>query len=280
VTRTIESTDDRIQLYSRPPRWLTVIFALLSLTIVFTFCRSHELTCQRTEPHAATVRVKAQVFGITLSEWTIADVTAAQVQTSANNPRHQSISQGHVSVEHNDTSRLIFVTAHGTVPLTRSYLAGLARHEQAADKLNQFIKDPAAASTRIRVPASLLIWGAAAFLGFLSVGTGTGGWCRCLIDRPNNLVRITWPTLAGYRTKEYRLSDVDCFQIVAHESTRVLGFPGNAFERSLGMRLLNGDEISLTRQEGSGRAETAAVLIAKMEELRSNAVPLPAREFE
>jgi len=292
VTKIVEISADRICLYSRPPWWLVALFGAIFFALLFGLCPSYRLVCRRTEALTVDLRVKRQLLGFTLSERPITGVTGAEVQNSSDTPsgrNHGSPSSRGLTVEHNDTARIVFATQSGPIPLTTSYLAGREGFQNAAEELNQFLAGNRPVSRDIAVPTSKWIWISTLFFGLLAVSLIPGGWCRCVVDRTENVVRITWPTLLGLRQEEFALTDVESFGLVTRSTSVarresehqpqgiqefVFAFKNfrrlqrSSFENSIGIRLHTGEEISITQQSRQSFNSRTEEVIQQLERLR------------
>jgi len=232
--------------------------------------------------------VKRQLFGFTLSARTITRVTAAEVQHSPDSPGGRNLGSPR-SLGIDDTSRIVFATQSGPIPLTKSYITGRDGFQNAAEQLNQFLKANSPVTRRIEVPTSRWILIPTLIIGLLTIGLIPGGWCRCVVDRTENVVRITWPTLLGLGREELALTDVESFGLVNRsesvrgresedrpQGVRELVFAINNFKRlqrrsfdnSIGIRLHNGEEISITRQSRQSFNSRTDDLIKQLERLR------------
>lgn len=267
-------------------------FGLLFLTVLFGLCPSYELNCRQAEAHTVDLRVRRQLFGHTLSERTITGVTGATLENgsdSSGNNHHRSTGSRGATFEFNTTARIVFITQTGPVPLFSAYAAGRDGFQIAADELNHILAGDRAEGRVVKVPPSNWFWGLAAVLGLMTVTIIPGGSCRCLIDRSENVVRISRPTLLGSRHAEFALTDVESFRVVhriASVTTResedrpqriedfVYAFKNfrrlqeASFEKSIGIQLHNGDEFSITRQRGARAKPSAEDLIGLLEKFR------------
>jgi len=292
VTKIVELSATRIRLSSRPSWWLVIFFGILFFAVLFGLCPSYELTCRQTEVHTVDLRVRRQLLGHTLSERTITGVTGATVENgsdSSSNRNHRSTGSRGSTFESNTTARIVFITQSGPVPLVSAYASGRDGFQIAADELNQLVASNRAEGRVVKVPTSPWFWGLAAVLGLITVTIIPGGSCRCLIDRSENVVRITWPTLLGSRHAEFALTDVESFRVVhriARATTResedqpqrmedfVYAFKNfsrlqqASFEKSIGIRLHQGEEFSITRQNGAKAKPSTEELIGLLEKFR------------
>lgn len=292
VTRINELSADRIRLTSRPPWWLVALFGSIFSAVLFGLCPSYELTCRQTEAHTVDLRVRRQLFGHTLSERTITGVTGATVENgsdSSGNRHHRPTGSRGSTFESNPTARIVFITRSGRVPLVSSYAAGRDGFQLAADELNQILASPRAEGRVVKVPSSHWFWGLAAVLGLITITILPGGTCRCLIDRSENVVRISWPTFLGSRHAEFALTDVESFRVVhriasvtsrqSEDQPQRLGdfvyaiknfrrLQQASFEKSIGVRLHNGSEFSITRQSGAKAKPSTEELIHLLEKFR------------
>ncbi len=288
----MEISADRICLYSRPPWWLVALLGAIFFALLLGLCPSYELACRRTEAHTVDLRVKRQLLGFTLSERSITGVTGAEVQLSSDTPSgrtHGSPNSRGLTVEHNDTARIVFATRSGPIPLTTSYLAGREGFQNAAEELNQFLAGNRPFSRDIEVPTSKWILIPTLIIGLIAFSLIPGGWCRCVVDRTENVVRLTWPTLLGLRQEEFALTDVESFGLVTR-STSVTGresehqshglqefvfafknfrrLQRSGFENSIGIRLHTGEEISITHQSRQSLNSRTKDVIQQLERLR------------
>lgn len=276
MTKIIELTPTRLRLQSRPSPIFVALIGVAFLAYVYWLCPSYRLVCQGTEAHVADVQVVERLFGVTLSQRTIRGVQKALLEMNPSSPGpgwrsdHRTTRRGR-SFTYDDTSRIVFVTGETKVPLTASYSTGFRQHQAAVDAVNQFLASGTPRRATVELPTSGWIWAGAAFLAFAFLGLLFLSGCDCLIDRDADQVRLTWKGFLGTRAAEYRLGDVERFQIIdaaggttTRIGTRVNRTPG----RSLGMRLLSGQEVSLTRESSPGSSARLENLAAMLDQFR------------
>ncbi len=288
----MEISADRIRLYSRPPLWLVALFGAIFFALGLGLCPSHELVCRRTDVHAVDLQVKRRLLGFTLSERTIAGVTGAEVQSSsdpANGGDHGSARSRGTRLVLNDTARVVFATRSGPVPLVATYMIGREGFQDAVDELNLILESNRSAARSVKVPASGWVLMITAVIGLIAVNIIPGGSCRTVVDRTENMVRSTWRTFLGSRHEEFALTDVESFRVVnrfAPVTTResddrpqrvqdlVFAFKNfrrleqRSFKDSIGVRLYNGEEFSVTRQSGAAAKPGTEDLIQLLERFR------------
>ena len=292
LTKIVEISADRIRLYSRPPWWLVALFGTLFCALLFGLCPSHELACRQTVPHTVDLRVKRRLLGFTLSERTIAGVTGAEVQGSSEERggiNHGVLRRRGTRLEHNGTARIVFATQSGPVPLVETSTIGRDGFQDAVDELNRILESNRPVDRAVRVPTSGWIWLTTVVIGLIGVTLIPGGSCRCVVDRTENRVRFTWPTFLGMRHKEFALTDVESFRVVnryapvavkesEEQPQRVQDLVDvfrnfrrleqRSFTHSIGVRLHNGEEFSITRQSGAVSKPSAEDLIQLLERFR------------
>lgn len=272
MTRIVEESEARIRLRSRPPTWLTSLLWISLISYVAWVCPSHQLTLRRDPGGAVQVHADQVLFGMTLSSRMIRGVTSAAIERPRQIPLHsRDRGGGGMILTFDDTSRVVFATSNGPVPLTKSYSAGLGLHQRVVEEVNGFLQAESPGSTRIPVPNSGWIWAVAGFLAFCAVGLLVGAGCDCLIDRERDLVRMTWPGIPRRGQADYRLSEVERFQVAQLEIGPGGRGRSNAAQFSLGMRLRGGDEISLTRQSSSRLSPALETMAARLERFRRKA---------
>ena len=241
--------------------WLGFLFVLIDL------CPSHRLVCHRASDQTATVRVERQLLGVTLSARMIHGVLGAEVEQNPGRAGRGEWSMRGGTVTHDDTSRVVFATLAGPVPLIRGYIAGLAIQEHAAAELNAFFRDSGLSRAVVLVPTTAWVWVAAGFLGFAAVGLMVGAGCDCVVDLERREVRLAWARVPR-RWVSYPLDEVERFGVMeVFPSARGLQ-RSEGKEFTLGMRLRGGEEVSLTRQSSSWASERLTEIAGVLERFR------------
>lgn len=268
MTRLLESSPARIRFRSRPPAWLLSVLWAAFVACLIWLCPALHLEVRRVQPKVADIRVRERLFGLTLSQRTLRGVASASLERPRSGAGRGSESGGGLTLTIDDTARIELDTASGRVPLTRGYTVGSEIQGRVVEQINGFLG--AVGPERIELPIrnSLWIWGVGLFLGFAALGATVGSWCECTVDREEDVVRLRWAGVPRARVAEYRLSEVERFLVFETG----MGFGryerGRKEFRTLGMRLRDGSEVSLTRQLTSGTSAAMAELAVRLERFR------------
>lgn len=270
MTTLRQVSPSRLQLHSRPSVWLMGALWLALLAYLFLVMPTDRLRLQRGTNGGVDVNVETRLLGVTLGGRWIRGVTKAELQFPAPDS-FQRRRRGGSTVHIDDTARIALQTARGWVPVSKSYVAGSAGQEAVVVLVNDFLADARSTRATAEVPRSGWLYLGLAILLFAAPGATFGAWCRCEIDRESDLVRITWASIPRSQSVDYRLSEVERFQVLQTSAPLTSNRGRRRPQYTVVLRLQDGLETSVTRQYSSGTSEAMHDLARRLEKFRTGA---------
>ncbi|MBL9135570.1 MAG: hypothetical protein JNK85_06860 [Verrucomicrobiales bacterium] len=265
-----QTSPTRLELRSRPSVWLLTLLWLALFAYLALVMPADQLRLQRGANGVVDVNVETRLLGVTLGGHWTRGVTKAELQFPPPDSVHQRRRRGS-TVHVEDTARIALETARGWVPVSRSYVAGSAAQDAVVTQVNDFLADPQSTRAMAVVPRSAWLYVGLAILLLAALGATFGAWCRCEIDRESDLVRITWASIPKSQSVEYRLSEVERFQVLQTAVPLTSNRGRGRFQYTVVMRLQDGLETSVTRQYTSGTSAAMHDLARRLEKFRTGA---------
>ena len=117
-------------------------------------------------------------------------------------------------------------------------------------------------------PPSLPLWlGAGGFLLLVALGSLVTS-STCELDRDLDRLRLVLPGFTGRKTTDYKLSEVIRFKAITHENRDYEQKHLNPVLLSVGARLVDGSEVSLTHLQKPHLNESEEKLLKLLEDFR------------
>jgi hypothetical protein len=229
-----EQSESRIRVLFKIGWWWAMGLWVATVAMLLFLCPDTEIRCERSSAAEANCRIERKLFGFSLSSRAITGVTEARVIRS---PVSRRRDRRKARTTENTTYQLALISSRGEVGLD-SFTDGRDRHEQAANSLNQFLRNQEQAATTVVLPAGPWLWGGWGFLAFVTLGFTIARPAECLIDKERDMVRIYRAGFPRGKPSDYRLSDIEQFVVLSHPTSK-----GAGVDYNIGMRLRSGDEL-------------------------------------
>lgn len=259
----------QLQLISRPPVWLIAFLWIALAGYLFWVMPASRIRLVRREGRKVEARIESHLFGWSLNQRVIHEISKARVQSPP--PRTPSRPRNANEYTVNDTARVELLTSQGWEPVSEMYRAGSRNHQAAAEQINRFLSEGQPATANVELPPSLWLYLGLAFLLFVAVGATFGSWCRCELDRDLDRVRLSWASIPRSQRVDYRLSDVERFLVLQTMNTRIANRGRVSPKHTVMMRLKDGLEVSVTRQDESVVSAEMHDLVRRLNQFLSGA---------
>ncbi|MCC7375565.1 MAG: hypothetical protein IT581_12990 [Verrucomicrobiales bacterium] len=262
MTTLRQNSPSRLQLNSRPSPWLMAFLWLALLAYLFLVMPGTFIRLNRRDDQKVDARVESRLFGWSMHWRVIRGITNAEIQRAPHRTSIHRRRAGEMAMS--DVARVTLLTPQGRVPVTEAFSAGLEIHEKAAGQINQFLAASEATSAVVTIPKSGWLYVGLALLLFAAPGVTFGAWCQCVLDRDQDRVGLSWASLPRAQRINYRLSDVERFQVMQTLDSRLADRGRSTPRHTLIMRLKDGQEVSVTRQYDSGVSAAAQELARRL----------------
>lgn len=267
MTQVTPISPTRLLVNSRPSLWFMAFLWLALLAYLYFVMPAARLRLQRGANGIVDVHVEYRLMGVPFGGRWIRGVTNAELQFPSRNFSHGHPSGG-VTLKIDDTARIAFATARGWEWVEKSFVAGSAGQREMVTRINEFIADARSTRASADVPRSGWLYFGLAILLFAAPGVTFGAWCRCEMDREADVVRMTWASIPRPQSVEYRLSDVERFQVLQTAMPLTSNRRRQRPQFTVVMRLRDGLETSVTRQYDSGPSEAMHAVARRLEKFR------------